>query len=192
MESVITLQDAATIVTYVAPGYIAIQIYAAVYAKSDKEFSKLLVESVVVSFVLVTIANWLWDIFTEKTPLITSVRYALVLLALAVLSGVLFAYLRVRWPLKNLATGAGFNQPSEDFIRSEFARLKGSDSVTVTLKNGEIFSGTPKRGSTHIKDIPREYYFNNIAWYDKHKHVWDTRPGGLIIALKDIAYIETP
>lgn len=192
MESVITLQDAANIVTYVAPGYVAVQIYAAVYAKSDKDFSKLLIESVVVSFVLVTLANWLWSALGQKIPVVTNATYAFTLLLMAVLGGVFFAYLRVRWPLKNLADSAGFNPPSEDFIRSEFTQLKGSDSVTVTLKNGEIFSGTPKRGSTHIRDLPREYYFNNIAWYDKTKNVWDTRPGGLIIALKEIAYIETP
>jgi hypothetical protein len=192
MENVITLQDAANIVTYIAPGYLAVQIYAAIYAKHEKDFSRLFIESVVVSFFIVAFVNWLWELFAYETPVTMSARYMSALLVVAALGGAAFAYLRVRWPLKYLADSAGFNEPSEDFIRSEFVRLKGSASVTVTLKNGEIFSGTPKRGSTHIKDTPREYYFNNIAWYDKTKRVWDKRSGGLIIALKDIAYIETP
>jgi len=192
MENVITLQDAANIVTFVAPGYFAIRIYAANYTKRDKEFSRLLVESVVLSFPIAAFTSWLWRLITGSVPLSTDALFALTLLLLASGLGFGFSWLRVQWPMRQIADMLGLGMPDEDFIRTKFALLKSNDSVTITLKNGEIFSGTPGGGSMYTKDGPREYYFTDIAWYDKSKGAWDNRPGGLILNLDQVEYIETP
>lgn len=192
MESAITLQDAANIATYVAPGYFAIRVYAAIFAKQARDFWHLFVESVVASFPIVAFTNWIWELLTHRLPTATSARYALVLLAVAVVSGLAFAQLRVRWPVSQLADWLGLAGPDEDFMRAQFARLSQTSWVTLTLKNGEIVSGKPRRGSLYVKDAPREYYFTDIAWYDKTKGAWDKRSGGLIINLDQVEYIETP
>jgi len=192
MEGFVTIQDAANIATLVAPGYFALRIYAIIYAKGEKEFSRLLVESITASLPLVAFAHWVWQITFHVSPESTSASYAALLFLIAVASGYAAAFLRVRWPLHQLAQRVGMGLPDQDFIRSQFTQLEKNASVTITLKNGEVFSGTPSGGRIYANDEPREYFFNNIAWYDKQTGTWVNRSGGIIINLDEVEYIETP
>lgn len=196
--SLITLQDAANIVTLVAPGYFAIRTYEAIRSGQEgaiareKEFSRILVESVTFSLPIVALLHWLWSIALHKEPISTNTPYAVALLFLSIFLGTVTALVRNQTPVKEVVDKIGIGLHGGDFIRSQFIKLKRNASVTITLKNGEIFSGTPSGGRVYAKDEPREYFFNNIAWYDKQAGVWVNRPGGIIINLEEVEYIETP
>jgi hypothetical protein len=187
----ITLQDAANIALFVAPGYVAIWTYSAIFAKRDKNFSRLLIESVAISLPLVAIVNWLWWMFSNHVPASTDIIYVLSLFTFSFMVSAIFAKLRVLPPIRPVMNWIGFGMPDEDFIRSRFTELKKTNSsVTVTLKSGEVFSGTPSKGSIFSVGSPREYYFNNLAWFDNKEDTWQERDGGLIINLDAVNFIE--
>lgn len=195
MESItIGLQDVANLVVFIAPGYFACRTYSTVHSKGDKSFSRILIESAVFSLPIVAIYNVVWHSFTDQVAASTSVKYVLPLLILSFLVGLLFARLRAwRWP-RSVARRFGFPDADEDFIHALFNQLSKNEAVTVRLKNGSVFSGTPQGGSTYRNGSSRQYYFNNVAWYNdspKAKTNWEERPGSLIIDLEEVMYMET-
>jgi hypothetical protein len=192
LESFVSLQDVANLVVFVVPGYFAIRTYAIVYAKADKDFSRLLIESIACSLPIVSIYNVLCNLCTGHNPdtVVNSV-YVLLLLVLAIVFGLIAAYVRRQGWAKRLATRLRLPNPEEDFIRLQFRKLTKDDVLTVTLRNGEVFSGMPQGGSAYKPGEPRQYYFNNVGWYNKGNHKWEYRPGSLIIDMSDIEYLET-
>ena len=197
METIVSLQDVANIVSFIAPGYFAIQIYSLAYAKKDRDFSRLLIESVIYSLPIVTMVNILWGKVLRQ-PAVTSVDiwYALVLLLVAVLSGALVTSLRTQWPIQNIASKLGLGSPEEDFVKAQFLRIDAKNAkknpVTVTLKSGAVFSGTVDRLSRNDQNGFKYYYFTNLAWFKETTGKWDEREGGIIIERSEIEYIETP
>jgi hypothetical protein len=192
MDSFISLQDVANIIAFVAPGYFAIKTYALVYAKGEKDFSQLLVVSAIFSLPIVSVFHFIWryGLGAEDTSN-TSAVYALSLVGFSIVIGLGFAYLRKWQPVKVLAKAIGLPGADEDFIKVQFSKLDRDEVVTLFMKNGEIFSGTPQGGNTFRQGEPRQYYFNNLAWYNAEKKRWDERPGSLIIDLSEIEHIET-
>ena len=193
MENYITLDNVASIVTFIAPGYFALKAYSLVYSKGEREFSQQLVVSAVCSLPIVSAYNFLWhSIFHGRLAPTPSAGYALPLVCLSIAAGLLIAYAR-RMPLvRTLARRLHLPAPEEDFIRLQFSKLRKGEAVAVTLKNDEIFSGTPQGGSTFKGDEPHHYYFSNIAWFDEKAQKWNERPGSLIIDLNEVSYIATP
>lgn len=63
----ITPQDVATIASFIAPGYFAIQGYAMVHTKAGKDFSKLLIESIEPSLSLSSVGIKLKKIKNTKS-----------------------------------------------------------------------------------------------------------------------------
>ncbi len=188
----ITLQDVANVVTLILPGYFATKIYSVVYARSDKELSRTILESVVFSLPIVATYDYFWRQITGDDDIVaTSVNYVIPLLLVSIAIGWSFALAR-RWkPINRLARRLWLPSPDGDFIRQQFHKLKPGESVTVTLQNGEVFSGTPQGGSTFKSGEPQLYYFNNIAWFDKKKGRWDDREGSVIIEISEARYLET-
>ncbi|MDB5185959.1 MAG: hypothetical protein JWL85_482 [Candidatus Saccharibacteria bacterium] len=197
--SPVSLQDVANIVTFIAPGYFAIQIYSLVYAKKERDFSRLLIESVVYSLPIVTLANFLWQkVFRQAAVENLNVAYAFTLLLTAVAVGGAVTALRVRWPIKHIAARYGLGSPNEDFVKTQLLRIDLKDphnnAITVTLKSGAVFSGTIDRFSLsrYAQDAPQHYYFTNLAWFNDETDMWEEREGGLIVERSEIEYIETP
>lgn len=192
MEGIsVSLEDAANIVTLIFPGYVAVRTYGLIYAKKERGQPALLIESVVVSLPIVAFADFLWIGFFNKAPISTNLFYIMSLVVLGVVASAIFSILRRAWPLNHLAKSVGIDSPDEDFMRSQFAKLKATNAVaTVTLKNGEIFSGIPVEGKVFRRDAPREYRWDNLAWYNKKTGEWDFRDGSLIINLDEVQYIE--
>jgi hypothetical protein len=190
----VSLQDIANIVTFIAPGYIALAVYSLKYAKGDKNFSKILVESVVWSLPLVALANEIWVKFFHKQSVASlNIGYAFLVLALAIIGGYVFAELRVRWPINKLASRfGGLDSPHEDFIRTHFANLKQGEPVSVKLKSGTSFSGTPSSGSIYTKNGPRKYCFDFVAWYDDDAGLWQETNSTVMVDLKEVEYIVSP
>jgi hypothetical protein len=197
MDASLSLQDVANIITFIAPGYFAIQVYALVYAKKERNFSQLLIESVVFSLPIVVLTNVIWEKLLGK-PAVTSVdvAYSSLLLLVALASGAVATYLRDHRPVKQMALSLGLGSPDEDFVKTQFSRLNTRDktksAVTVTLKSGNVFSGTPAQASHHSHNGLKYYYFTNLAWFNPKTNRWNEREGGLIIERAEIEYIETP
>ena len=196
MNGVVSLQDVANIVTFFAPGYFALQIYALAYAKRDRDFSRLAIESVVYSLPIVTLAYALWHgLFRQPAVTSLNVLYTCLVIATAIVAGTIVTILRTRWPLKHIAASFGYGSPDEDFVKSQLLRIDVKNPhkspVTVKLRSGPIFSGTADRMSRYAYDGPMYYYFTNLAWYDEKRQKWDEREGGIIIGRDEIEYIET-
>lgn len=120
-------------------------------------------------------------------------RHFLPLLILSPLLGIFFGIIVDAKPVRTLRRKLRLPGPDDDYLRVLFKGLKTSSIVTVALKSGEIFSGTPEGWSTFSPNAPQRIYFNNIAWYrtrGKRQH-WELRDGSLIVLVDDIAYIET-
>lgn len=197
MESVhaISVQDVATIITFIAPGYFATATYTLRFAKSERAFSKLIIESIAWSFPIVAITKLIWERGLGKQAVPpTDTLYVMLLLIFSFIAGLMFTELRIRWPIKNIALWLGLASPDEDFLRSHFDGMRKSASVAVELKSGKKFSGTPSQGSIHSKNGPRRYCFNYVVWYDKKKDAWIDNPQNesIVIDLSEVEYIVTP
>lgn len=194
MDFSFTPDSIANVVALVAPGYFAIQAYAIVYAKAEKDFSRLVVESIAYGLLIVSVYNFAWRLIFGDNPInALAVGYFVPLLITSWLLGAGFSFVRdtrlAHWIAKRLH----FPGPDDDFIRVQFKKLPPDSLVTVTLKTGEIFSGTPEGLSTMSNKYPQRLYFSNIAWFnkDRKRSRWEVRPGSVIIASEDILYIET-
>lgn len=197
METIVSLQDVANIVSFIAPGYFAMQVYSLTYAKKDRDFSRLLIESVVYSLPIVTAVNIFWEkILRQSTVASVEIWYALVLLLAAILSGALVTFLRTQWPIRDIAAKMGLGSPDEDFVKAQFLRIDARNAkknpITVTLKSGAVFSGTADRLSRNDQNGYKYYYFANLAWFNETTGDWDEREGGIIVERSEIEYIETP
>lgn len=190
----VSLEDVANVATFIAPGYVLLQIYAIKYSKPQRAFGRLFVESIVCSLLIVAVANVVWEYVLGQAPASAlNFGYALLLFAVAGLLGLGLTYLRVHWPIKGIAQSWGFGSPDEDFIKLQFARLKPEHSgVTVTLRDGTVFAGTPDRMSRHSDNSHQYYYFTHISSYNPSSGKWSARPGGIIVERSDILHIETP
>lgn len=196
MEAAISLQDVANIVTFVAPGYFAIQVYSLVYSKRERDFSRLVVESVVYSLPLVFATNLIWKfIFQQDDVNSLNVAYAALLGAVSVGTAWVYTQLRVHRPLKSIAAKWGLDSPHEDFVKAQLQRLDPKDPdrkvVTVTLQDDSVFSGTLERLSRYVPDGQMYYSFADLAWYNQALEAWEEREGNLIIERREIKYIET-
>lgn len=193
MDLALSRDSLSTIIAIIAPGYLAIQVYSAVYSKTRKEFSQLLLESVVCGLIIVSIYNTILQLAGISLDDALSMRYYLPLLLIAPLLGLAVSYGR-RWrPLRRLVVRLNLPSPDDDYLRDSFRQLPPDSIVLVVLKNGEIFSGTPAGLSIDANSPDQKLTFNNLAWFNKQKRKdqWETHPGSLIICSGDIQYLET-
>lgn len=197
MDLTVSLESIATIIMFIAPGYFAIQVYSIIHAKRERDFSRVVIESIIYSLPLVAITNLIWHrIFYQADATALNAWYVMLLLVIAVIVGLLCSFLRTQWPIRQLTARLGFGPPSEDFVKTQLNRIDQQDSdnnvVLVTLKSGKVFSGTIDRLSRYTPDGPKYFYFSNLAWLDEEKHRWVEREGGIIVERGDVEYIETP
>jgi hypothetical protein len=187
MEAVISVQDIANIITLVAPGYFALKTYSIIYAKAEKDFSQIVLLSAVFSLPIVAAYSLLFGLHDVSTD----IRYALGLMAFSIVIGFVCARLRRMKPVRRLLRALRFPAAEEDFLKLQFSKLPKMEGVTVKLKNGEMFFGTPQGASKYHADGERRYFFNNVAWFVKKTKKWEPRPGSIIIALAEIEYFES-
>jgi len=194
MDFSLTPDSVANVVALIAPGYFAIQAYSTVNAKADKDFSRLLVESIAYGFLIVSFYNLFWQLLFGAGQIDRlSVGYFLPLLLVAPLLGSGFSLLRSSKAGNWLSRKLQLPGPDDDFIRVQFKKLPPDSLVTVALKTGEIFSGTPEGLSSYSNNHPQQLYFSNVAWFNKERKTakWEVHTGSVIIATQDILYIET-
>lgn len=189
-------QDVATIATFIAPGYFAIQIYSLMHAKKEREFSRLVIESVVYSLPIVALGSALWQMCFGQAPQSIETGYVALLIGMAIFIGIVAGWLRTRWPVAHLADFLHIDEPNNNLIKSEFKRIDTSKpeitAVTVRLKSGAVFSGTIDRMSRYThNDETLHLSFTNIAWFNEATNQWNEREGNVIISRDEIEYIET-
>ncbi|HSX17047.1 MAG TPA: DUF6338 family protein [Patescibacteria group bacterium] len=187
MEAVISVQDVANIITLVAPGYFALKTYSIIYAKAEKDFSQLVLLSAIFSLPIVGAYSLVFGLHDVSTD----IRYTLGLIVFSVVVGFVFARVRRFTPVRRLLRALRFPAAEEDFLKLQFAKISKGEPVTVKLKNGELFSGTPQGASKYNTDGDRQYFFNNVAWFVKKTKKWEEHPGSIIISLGEIEYFET-
>lgn len=95
----ITPENLVVVASFIVPGYFAIRSYGAVHTKVDRDFSKLLIESIAFSLPIVGLYNaTLRHIFRVHIVYPTSVKYFLPLLLCSLLLGYLVGQFRkLRW-----------------------------------------------------------------------------------------------
>jgi hypothetical protein len=187
MEAVISVQDVANIITLVAPGYFALKTYSIIYAKAEKDFPQVVLLSAIFSLPIVAAYSLLFGLHDISTD----IRYALGLMVFSIAVGFVLARARRMKPLRRLLRALRFPAAEEDFLKLQFSKLPKKEGVTVKLKNGEMFFGTPQGASKYRADGERRYFFNNVAWFVKKTKKWEPRPGSIIIALDEIEYFES-
>jgi hypothetical protein len=193
MDLALSHDSLSTIIAIIAPGYLAIQVYAAVYSKARKDFSQLLLESVVCGLIIVSVYDAILRLAGVHPDDVLSVLYYLPLLVIAPLLGLAVSYGR-RWrPTRRLVARLNLPNADDDYLRDSFRQLPPDSIVLVVLKSGEIFSGTLAGLSIDANSPNQKLTFNNLAWFNKQKRKdqWETHPGSLIICAGDIQYLET-
>jgi len=193
MDLALSHDSLSTIIAIIAPGYLAIQVYSAVYSKSRKDFSQLLLESVVCGLIIVSVYNGILRLAGFEPDDVLNVLYYLPLLVIAPLLGLGVSYAR-RWQLvRRFVRRLNLPSADSDYLRDSFRRLPPDSIVLVVLKNGEILSGTPAGFGTEANSADQKLTFNNVAWFNKSKRKdrWESHPGSLIISAGEILYMET-
>jgi uncharacterized membrane protein YbhN (UPF0104 family) len=188
MESFISVQDVANIITLLAPGYFALKAYYLVYDKPEKDFSQLVLLSAVCSLPIVAAYSWLFGVGNMAN---TSWRYALGLVGFAVALGLVVAAVRRLRSIRRLTRLLRLPMPEEDFLKLQFAKVAKTEYIIGKLKSGDLFFGKPQGASRYRGETAQRYIFNEVAWFDKKSGDWEERPGSLIIGLDEIEYFET-
>lgn len=191
MGNFVTSQDVANVVLFVIPGYFALKTYTIIYAKREREFSLTLLESIAYSLPIVSIYSLFWAVLTNSPPVFASARYVVPLLILSVVFGWAWAWARRTTFIRTCARQLRLPSADEDFIRAQFSKLGKTEFLTVALKNGEVFSGTPQSGSILRDGTPRQYSFNDVIWYNKDTGDWEQTEGSIIIDLNEVLYFQT-
>lgn len=193
MDLGLSRDSLSTIIAIIAPGYLAVQTYAAVYSKTRKEFSQLLLESIVCGLVIVSFYNAALDLLGYHSDDVLRLFYYLPLLIIAPLLGLGVSYGRRRQPIRRLVARLNMPNADHDYLRDSFRQLAPESVVLVVLRSGETFSGTLAGLSNDANSPSQRLTFNNLAWFNeqKRKDQWEAHPGSVIVAAEDILYIET-
>lgn len=193
MDLALSHDSLSTIIAIIAPGYLAVQTYAAVYSKARKDFSQLLLESVVCGLIIVSFYNAVLRLLGYHSSDVLQLAYYLPLLVIAPLLGLVVSYSRRRQPIRRLVARLNMPNADHDYLRDSFRQLAPESVVLVVLRSGETFSGTLAGLSNDASSPDQRLTFNNLAWFNeqKRKDQWEPHPGSIIIAAGDVLYIET-
>jgi len=191
MESYLSLQGIAGIIAFLLPGYFAIKTYSLVNSKSERDFSALLLESAVFSVPIASFYGYIFESITGKRVVSTDPLHVITLILVSILVGYTAAKIRNLKYVQKIANRFSLPDADEDFLQRCFKLLDKNEPVAITLADNDVFSGTPRSGNVFKSGYPRQYYFDNIAWYNKATKKWDEHPGSLILDLSQVKYIET-
>lgn len=184
-DVVLSANDVAQVVTYVAPGFMARLGYRARYPGPDTPAGEVLIVSVVASLPLVAFARWV----LPGTPKPTAVGYVAFLLALGFILGYFVAFLRGRDWVKNLLALLDYRIEPEGTIYAGLLRHMSDDAtVTVERKDGRLIWGAPRRGPQHKDDGVAELYLV----YPKEPGDdggWVSMGAGVIVPLIEVSAI---
>ncbi len=172
------------VVTYVAPGFVALLGYRARFPRPERSPGEALIVSAVLSLPLVAAASLL-----PGTQRPTQLGYVALLLLGAGVLGYMAAWLRgtaraKRW----LAHLFDYRQEPEGSIYAQtLKKLPPRSPVTIELKDGRLVSGTPRNGPERKDDGINELYLTHPEARDGGH--WVPVGEGIIIPLSEVASI---
>jgi hypothetical protein len=143
----VTIQNIVDFITYVAPGFIASEIYYSHYPVKQRTALTQLAQSVVGGVVIVSLIRWLdTDLLAgaihSSLPGIPDIRFAFALIAFGLLSGyVAVAQLSLRSTLARRFERLSWLSYSPDSIWQFVNRPDVKDWSVVYLKDGSIYLG---------------------------------------------------
>lgn len=183
MADVLTADQVAQVVSFIAPGFVARIAYAGRFQRREPQQFSLLVSSVVLSLPLVAaataLARWLGVSYTKVTDL----GYVLLLFGLSFAVGWSAALLRARRPVRQVLARLGLSyQPEGSIYAQTLLALPPEAVVTVECSDGRKISGTPRIGPGPADGGIAELYLTNPAWWDRARGRWVTEgAGGAVI-----------
>jgi Family of unknown function (DUF6338) len=189
----ITAQDAARLLTLVAPGYFAYKGYTYVHPQRERGELPTLVTSVALSLPLVAAAQALADLVHLSTSPST-VQFAALLLVGSVATGYLAARLRTTGVVQTLFETLGHHSDPAPTVLVRTVQRMGEKhaQITVTFKDGRVLAGTPRFATDDVDTFDRELYLDHTRWWRRMEGGWtDPRThGGVLVRLSEVQSIE--
>ena len=183
----VTAEQVGTIVTYVAPGFLARTAYRARLPDRDRPASEALLVSVVLSLPIVTLCDAI--IPGEQKP--TQAGYVAALLIVSFLGGYLAAAARSTRRVRQwLATTLGHElAPPGSTYLNVFRDQPEEAAITVIMKDGRRYSGSPVFYPSHASDGVTALYLTYPQVASAGGTWVDVGGEGLILPLTEISAI---
>lgn len=190
---ILTAEEVARVLIFVAPGFFALAAYRFEYPQAPREPYGTLVSSVATSVPLVAITEVTRDWFgIDRDPL--AAGYILLLLGTSVIVGYVFARLRGATRVRSALGRLGFRHEPESLVFNRTVpRMPSSDGqVPVTFKDDRVLAGTPRFWHSEPASARRELFLTHTRWYEDDSGTWSDVPqeGGVLINLEDVWVIE--
>jgi len=193
------IDQAGSILLYVAPGFFARLSYQARFPQRESGDLYALVVSVAASVPVVAaghaLASW-WSVSTAPT----SIAYVAMLLTIAVVVGYLAAFVRdrefVRGGLRHIGLPYG---PEATVIERTIFKMPVNAEVNVLFKDGRIASGIPTKGTNPAdQGDTRELYLAWPRWWSEDGESWvnntkadnSDEVAGMLVNLDEVAAVE--
>lgn len=170
------------VVTYVAPGFLAIAGYRTRYPRPPRPPGEVVIVSVVLSLPLVTVVQAI--LAGRQDP--TQIGYIALLLATAAGAGYLAAHFRGTPRGKKALATLGYRlQPEGTMYSQLFGRMAEDATVVVELLDGRRVWGCPRSGPESPDDGINELYFTYPKVPDSAGN-WNTAGGGIVVPIAQI------
>jgi hypothetical protein len=184
MADVLTGQQVAQVVSYIAPGFLARTAYLARFPRREPQQFTLLVWAVVISLPLVAVTARLARIIRIDPANVTAVSYVALLLGLSLFAGYIAAMVRgSRLARLTLGRIGLVYQPEQSIYAQTLLGLPPDAVVTISFTDGRKLSGTPRLGPGGTQEDIAELYLTHPAWWNESSNEWvETGAGGGVIA----------
>jgi hypothetical protein len=192
VATAVTPDDVANLITLVAPGFFAYSAYTYRFPQRARSEIPTLVVSVALSLPIVALGTWITRHWSDA-PTATDLDYAAVLVSLGLASGWLAGLLRDLPLSQRVLSKVGVaHAPDATVLGRVIRNLPTPTLVTVTLKDGTSFSGSPRWATDDPEAEHRELFLTRAVWWDDQLSDWPERPahGGILVDLAEVQAIE--
>ena len=185
MTPVLDVAAVANVVTFIAPGFVALLGYRLRFPGPDRPAGEVLIISAVASLPLVAGISAL--VPGEQRP--TQLGYVSLLLGMSLLLGYVAALVRDSSQVRSLLATAGYRSAPEGSIYAQtLLRMSDEGAVVIELKDGRRVWGCPARGPEHKDDGIAELYLTYPQALGEDG-VWCPVGPGLIVPLAEVGSI---
>lgn len=193
MSEAISAQDAARLLTLVAPGYFAYTGYCYVLPQRERHGLATVVGSLAISLPFVAAAQALsGPLGINANPV--KLPYAALLLGGSLAIGYLAGRLRTAKWVRGLLQRTGHRSDPEDTVLVRTVQQMGREEAQVTLKfkDGRVLAGTPRFATRERDALDRELYLDHTRWWRSEPGEWtEVRTnGGVLVRLDEVQSIE--
>lgn len=203
MSDILTPDNIANVIIFLAPGYIARQLYRSVFFKKELGDTPTLITSAIYSLPIVTISKGLTDVIDNQRlrlhkhlliihPVWSDWKYLLLLLLITLIIGYGALTFRRSKNGRLLVKKLGFSSP-EPTLYQGLMRVDHQLSVsTVVLKDGRTFGGIWTGEQTNDSIDTTALYFNRIRWLGtgRNRQWGPETQSSILVPIDSIQFIE--